>query len=121
MHELLVAYLKVTREIEALDWMDQPDALEQLLDQRDSIIRALEPHIPKPGEGQDPESLALVEEIETLENALRERFEAHLTQLTEEIQNVKDEQAVQVKNRRAYQRYFSKPADQPSVYFDEKK
>lgn len=121
MRELLEAYLKKTRQLADLDWLEQPEELEALLDDREEIINQLDQlRVEKPelAARQDEE---LIAEIETLENELKERFEAHLTQLTEQIQNVREEQAAQGKNRRAYQRYFSRPADQPSVYFDEKK
>lgn len=121
MRELLEAYLEKTRQMAGLDWLEQPEELELLLDDREEIINQLDKLRAEKPELAARQDEGLIAEIEALENSLKDRFEAHLTQLTEQIQNVREEQAAQGKNRRAYQRYFSRPADQPSVYFDEKK
>lgn len=121
MQELLKVYLERTRQIADLDWLENPEDLEALLDLREEIIDQLEQLMLDQPELMGQQDGELISEIEALEGSLKKRFEAHLTQLTEQIQNVREEQAAQGKNRRAYQRYFSRPADQPSVYFDEKK
>ncbi len=123
MGELLMAYLEITREIESLDWAIEIDHLEYLLEMRNQIIVDLEPYTQdnRLNEQKDPEIAVIVDEIEKLEKSLVDRFETQLTHLTDQIQGVRQEQANHGKNKLAYQRYFSKQSEQPSVFFDQKK
>lgn len=124
MRDLLMAYLEVTQEIAKVDWVSEPEVLETLLDKRDKLIADLKA-IPDFESVQnvepDSETLIVLNEIKALEGALQKRFEDQLTNLATQIQDVKDEQVVHGKNKLAFQKYFSKSAIQPSVYFDQKK